>query len=270
MGYFLFILFFALSYSTATPHETPQYEDKTPPLESTAYTEEAQSESIETRAEAVTHSSDDIYQVVRAIDGDTIEVLIDGQKKAVRYIGINTPETVHPSKPAECFGKEASDKNKALVEGTYVRLEKDISETDKYGRLLRYVYIGDTMINKALVEGGYAHVSTYPPDVRHTEEFRKAEESARESKSGLWGDTCLGETDVNDIPTNSTITPTSVPTPSSQCTIKGNINADEEKIYHMIGCQSYSKTMINEDAGEQWFCTEKEALDAGWRKALNC
>ena len=77
--------------------------------------------------------------VVRVIDGDTIEVEIDGTSYRVRYIGIDTPETVHPQKPVECFGKEASEKNRELVEGKRVRLEKDVSDTDKYGRLLRYV-----------------------------------------------------------------------------------------------------------------------------------
>lgn len=131
-----------------------------------------------------------LYEVVRVVDGDTIEVLIDGEKKTIRYIGIDTPETVHPSKPVECFGFEASNKNKKLVVGKKVRLTKDVSETDKYGRLLRYVYVDDTFVNLTLVQEGYANALSYPPDMAFNEEFRKAEQEAREDKRGLWGSTC--------------------------------------------------------------------------------
>ena len=83
-------------------------------------------------------------QVVRVIDGDTIEVSVAGQTHKVRYIGIDTPETKHPTKPVEPFGPEAAAKNEELVGGKIVGLEEDISETDRYGRLLRYVYVGGT------------------------------------------------------------------------------------------------------------------------------
>lgn len=126
-------------------------------------------------------------KVARAIDGDTIK-LETGE--VVRYIGIDTPETVHPSKPVQCYGKEASDKNRELVEGKEVKLEKDISETDKYNRLLRYIWLGDALINESLVREGYAHSSTYPPDVKHQDKFIEAERQAREEKKGLWGDVC--------------------------------------------------------------------------------
>jgi len=122
-------------------------------------------------------------RVTRVIDGDTIE--IEGGQK-VRYIGIDTPETVHPSEPIECFGKEASSKNNELVAGKKVRLEKDVSETDKYGRLLRYVWVGDTFVNDCLVRQGYAKASSYPPDVKYQEQFRQAEQEARDAGRGLW------------------------------------------------------------------------------------
>ena len=97
--------------------------------------------------------------VTRVIDGDTIE--IEGGQR-VRYIGIDTPETSHPQKGVECFGREASAENRKLVEGKKVVLEKDVSEIDKYGRLLRYVYARDTFVNQYLVIQGYAHSSSYP------------------------------------------------------------------------------------------------------------
>ncbi len=122
-------------------------------------------------------------KVSRVVDGDTIE-LDNGQK--VRYIGIDTPETVDPRKPVQCFGKEASKKNKELVEGKTVRLEKDVSDKDKYGRLLRYVYVGDLFVNLELVKQGFAHSYTYPPDVKYQEEILAAEQEAREASRGLW------------------------------------------------------------------------------------
>ncbi len=209
-------------------------------------------------------------KVTRVIDGDTIEVSINGELKTVRYIGINTPETVHPSKPVECFGKEASAKNRSLVEGQVVRLEKDVSDTDTYGRLLRYVYVGDVFVNLRLVEEGFASASSYPPDVRFNSEFREAESTARDSGRGLWGDVC-NEPAV-EVQENSDVPAQVIPVTqnSGQCTIKGNINSEDEKIYHTVGCQSYQKTVIDEAKGEKWFCSEQEALNSGWRKALNC
>jgi len=123
------------------------------------------------------------YLVTKVIDGDTIT--IEGGQ-VIRYIGIDTPETVHPSKPVECFGLEASNKNKELVEGKRVKLEKDVSETDKYGRLLRYVWIDDIFVNDYLVRQGYAYVYTYPPDVKYSDQFVEAQREAEKNNRGLW------------------------------------------------------------------------------------
>jgi endonuclease YncB( thermonuclease family) len=127
-------------------------------------------------------------QVVDVVDGDTIKVSIDGQVYTLRYIGIDTPETVAPGKPVEWMGPEASAANAALVSGQTVYLEKDVSETDRYGRLLRYVYLADgTQVNAELVRRGYAHASTYPPDVKYQDLFRQMEREARAAEVGLWG-----------------------------------------------------------------------------------
>lgn len=130
-------------------------------------------------------------RVVRVVDGDTIIVEIDGKEERVRYIGVDTPETVRPNSPVECYGEEASNANTNLVEGQTVYLEKDISERDRYDRLLRYVYtIQDgepVFVNLWLVEQGYAQVSTYPPDVRHEQAYLDAQREAREQERGLWG-----------------------------------------------------------------------------------
>ena len=125
-------------------------------------------------------------KVVRVVDGDTIEVDIGGILDKVRYIGMDTPETVHPTKPVEYFGKEASEKNRELVEGKTVLLEKDVSEVDKYGRLLRYVWVDDVMVNAELVRLGYAQVVTYPPDVKYQEYFLQLQREAQEGGLGLW------------------------------------------------------------------------------------
>jgi micrococcal nuclease len=130
-------------------------------------------------------------KVARVVDGDTIK-LESGE--TLRYIGIDTPETVHPSKPVQCYGKEASAKNKELVEGKEVKLEKDVSEKDKYGRLLRYVWLGDVLVNELLVSKGYAQSSSYPPDVKYQDRFIEAQRLAREENMGLWGDTCNATT----------------------------------------------------------------------------
>lgn len=120
-----------------------------------------------------------LFKVARVLDGDTLE--LEGGRK-VRYIGIDAPESTKNT----CFGEESTNKNKELVEGKKVRLEKDVSDIDKYGRLLRYVYVEDQFINDVLVREGYAAAFTYPPDVKFQEQFKEAEKEARESSRGLW------------------------------------------------------------------------------------
>ncbi len=206
--------------------------------------------------------------VRRAIDGDTIE-LESGE--TVRYIGVDTPESVHPKKPIECFGVEAAQKNAALVEGKAVRLERDVSERDRYGRLLRYVYVGDTFVNEELVRQGFAHALTYPPDVRYQDRFREAERDARAAGRGLWSGCARQPAVLSGSAPPAELSASSPPLDGSgACQVKGNIAASGEKIYHVPGCGSYEKTMIDAARGERTFCSESDALAAGWRKARNC
>lgn len=132
--------------------------------------------------------------VTRVIDGDTIEVKMNGGTYKVRLIGINTPESTTKVEP---YGKEAAGFTKSQLLGKKVYLEKDVSETDKYGRLLRYVWlkkpseltdseIRTKMFNAILVIEGYAQAATYPPDVKYAEYFAKYEAEARENNRGLW------------------------------------------------------------------------------------
>lgn len=126
-------------------------------------------------------------RTTRVIDGDTIEVeFLDGELALVRYIGIDSPERARNTTPEECFYTEATKRNEELVSGQEVRLIKDVSETDQYGRLLRYVYVGEIFVNERLVAEGYAVAGTFPPDVAHTDELRAAEAAARTEGAGLW------------------------------------------------------------------------------------
>lgn len=127
-----------------------------------------------------------LFLVTRVIDGDTIEI---AGGEHVRYIGIDTPESVDPRRTVQCFSKEASVRNTELVLSKEVRLVKDVRDRDRYGRLLRYVYMGDIFINEELIVEGFAHAATFPPDVAHAQEFAADERTAREAKRGLW-DAC--------------------------------------------------------------------------------
>lgn len=126
-------------------------------------------------------------RVTRVVDGDTVEADVDGTEEDVRYIGVDTPESVKPGTPVECFALKASHFNERLVEGKTVRLEYDAEQRDVYGRLLAYVYLGDTFVNAELVERGYATTLTIPPNTRFADLFARLKEKASELGRGLWG-----------------------------------------------------------------------------------
>ena len=147
------------------------------------------SSQIKINITPISTSSAELFRVARVIDGDTIK-LDSGQ--TVRYIGIDAPELHHPKKRLECFGQEAMEKNKELVEGKLIRMEKDVSESDRYWRLLRYVYLpsiaspSGEFVNDFLVKEGYVSALTYPPDVNYSKQFKNSEMDARENNRGLW------------------------------------------------------------------------------------
>ena len=122
-------------------------------------------------------------EVIKIVDGDTIDVEIEGETYRLRYIGMDTPERDRP------FYAEATEANRQLVEKQTVYLEKDVSETDRYGRLLRYVYLQDgRMVNAELMRQGFAQAATFPPDVKYQETFTRLQREAREAGRGLWGE----------------------------------------------------------------------------------
>lgn len=129
-------------------------------------------------------------KVVRVIDGDTFEVFKEGKVQKVRMIGIDTPESVDPRTEIECFGIEASEKLKELIDGKIVRLEEDQTQDskDRYGRLLRYVFLQEENINKKMLLEGYAFEYTYQKKYNYYDEFKEAEINAREKNIGLWND----------------------------------------------------------------------------------
>ncbi len=189
-------------------------------------------------------------RVLHIVDGDTIQVSIGGRTQAVRYIGIDAPEDTREHEP---FGPEATALNRMLVEGKTVRLEKDVSETDQFGRLLRYVYVGNTMVNAELVGAGLAESRDYPPDTRRQQALDALEREARAAKRGMWG-----------APLAATATTLPAGATCAAC-IKGNISASGERVYHFPGCPDYDKTGVNPAAGERTFSSEREAQAAGSR-----
>jgi micrococcal nuclease len=127
-------------------------------------------------------------RVVKVVDGDTIHVLVRGRREKVRYIGVDTPETHHPSKPVQCYGARASAFNERLVGGERVRLVRDVEERDRFGRLLAYVYRepDGLFVNAELARRGYARPLRIAPDVRHAERFEALAREARDAGRGLW------------------------------------------------------------------------------------
>jgi micrococcal nuclease len=162
-------------------------------------------------------------KVTKIVGGNTIEVNINGKTYTIRYIGVDTPEMVAPNQPVKPYGPEASAKNKELVSGKEVRLEKDVSETDGYGSLLRYVYVGDLFVNAEMVRQGYAQAVTYPPDVKYQDLFLQLQREARAAGRGLWAQA-----------------PKTSPTPTEDIVYITNSGTK----YHRDGCSSLSKSKI--------------------------
>lgn len=171
-------------------------------------------------------------KVIKVIDGDTLNIEMDGNMQTVRLIGLNTPETVDPRKPVECFGKEASDKAKELLTGKRVMIEKDPSQGDydKYQRLLAYVFMEDgTNFNKYMIENGFGYEYTYNLPYKYQKEFKAAQGLAKSEKRGLWADnTCQG--------TQSIQTKTQSTVPTSKPTTGGNYICS----YNAYNCSNFS------------------------------
>jgi len=210
-------------------------------------------------------------RVVKVVDGDTLNIQIGTTPTKVRIIGIDTPETVDPRKTVQCFGIEASKQMTRLVNAKTVTLEKNPAEDkDKYGRLLRYVSLNGNDIGAQMIRDGYAFSYKVFPHTR-LDAYNQLEKKAREGGKGLWSscDSKDMSKPAKAVSTTRTSSSSSVASKAG-CTIKGNISATGEKIYHLPSCGNYKQTVITSTTGERWFCTETEAKAAGWRKASNC
>jgi len=204
----------------------------------------AEEETTEETEEVTTteKTTEETVYVTRVIDGDTIEVDLNGKAYKVRYIGINSPEYDQP------FGDKATQANSYLVSGKTVILEKDVSETDKYGRLLRYVYVGNLFVNAHLVKFGWAQASTYPPDVKYSDLFVSLEREARENNEGCWAIT----EETKEEP----------PPPT-----KMFLGSKKSDVYHYPNCR-YVKMIKPENL--IWFTSVEDARARGYRPCKVC
>ncbi len=155
--------------------------------------------------------------VVSVVDGDTIKANVSGRIQTIRYIGIDAPESKHPSVPVECYAEQADSFNRGLVLDKTVRLEKDVSETDRYGRLLRYVWLDNEMVNELLVKKGFAIAYPYPPDTKYQIRLSSAEQTAKQQGAGLWTTCQTANATPTMVPStaptiNPSATPSQIPT----------------------------------------------------------
>lgn len=209
--------------------------------------------------------------VVRVADGDTLTVRFgSGEEETIRLLDVDTPETVHPSRPEECYGAQASDFTKTLM-GQRVRIEEE--GRDRYGRLLAYVWTGDdeagVLWNVRLLEEGLAVYNDYGNPGQYADRTRAAAEEAMLAGEGLWSACEIGQ--------RPTVVPTQVvgagcpqgcvSQPDPSCRIKGNVNTTRDtKIYHVEGeSSSYGRVNMKEGEGDLWFCTRAEAEANGFR-----
>lgn len=205
-----------------------------------------------------TENQNNLYEVVRVVDGDTVILNIDGQKTRVRLIGIDTPESVAEDKSRNVKeGKIASEYTKNLLQNKKVRLEFDDEKEDVYERKLGYVFLDDEFINEKLLKEGMAKLYTKTTNQKYSERLKKAEQYARKNKKGFWKDFYVNDPNLYIKYTDS----------KGRGMIKGNINSRGFKIYHMPNQKSYKNVKINFKKGEKYFVTEKEAQDEGFSKS---
>lgn len=243
---------------------------------------------VEEKKEAKELIEVDVNEVV---DGDTIKVRMpDGNEETVRFVLVNTPETKHPKKGEEYFGKEASEYTKKLIEenGNKVYLEKDTSERDKYDRLLRYVWLKpyegvvptkvelrENSLNGKLVYDGYARVSPFPPDTLYISEFKENEEIARANGYGMWKDEEKAlsidagqphDEDTAQVHINSTDErlDKKYVADSGDGQIKAIKSEDGKKLYYLPHYNGYDDIKVDFNNGGHLYKTEREALEAGF------
>ncbi|MEK3952824.1 thermonuclease family protein [Psychrobacillus sp. FSL K6-1464] len=203
-------------------------------------------------------------EVVEVIDGDTIKVKYNGDIEKVRYLLIDTPETNHHTLGKQPFGEEAKQRNKEIIKSGNVTIEFDVgNRLDDYGRMLAYVYVDGESVQETLLEEGLARTAyIFPPNTRYLDEFEEASKVAKERSIGIWEtDNYVTNRGFNaEVLTNNNAEEKKSTT--EQCNIKGNINRQGKKIYHIASGKYYEQTNP-----EEWFCTEQDAIQAGFKKS---
>lgn len=212
-------------------------------------------------------------RVVSVADGDTLTVVVGGERERVRVIGIDTPEM------GQC-GADPARSALVAAAGDRVRLSADPTQADRdrFGRLLRHVELADgRQAAQVLIRAGHGREYTYDRHYRHRDAYLSAQRSARSEGLGVWGSACAGaqpfaapapaRTPAAPAPSRAPSRAAAAPKATGSCDIKGNINNKGEKIYHVPGGRSYEKTVITPSKGERWFCSESDARAAGWRAA---
>lgn len=233
-GIFALVLLLLLSAEKVQkPKETPNLTQHQLQTEVKAQPQQTQTEVKPESSKPLSNKTPAV--VSRVIDGDTI-VIVSGEK--VRLIGINTPEKGRP------YFEEAKDKLAEVVEGKTVELEKDISERDRYGRLLRYIWLDGACVNLEMVRQGFAFSYTYPPDVKYQDKILAAQKQAREKQIGLWA------------PTNG----------------KGEgkgpyVASRSAEVFHYPSCPWAKKIS---EKNREYFPTRQEAINAGYRPCHVC
>lgn len=203
-------------------------------------------------------------EVVEVIDGDTIKVKYNGNTEKVRYLLIDTPETNHDPLKKQPFGEEATQRNKKLLSSGDATIEFDVgNRIDDYGRLLAYIYVDGESIQEKLLEEGLARVAyIFSPNTKYLNNFEEASEITKEKNTGIWErKDYVTDRGFDASVITSNTTEQEIET-SRKCNIKGNINRQGKKIYHIPSGKYYVKTNP-----EEWFCTEQEAIKAGFKKS---
>ncbi|MBB6447811.1 thermonuclease family protein [Bacillus benzoevorans] len=197
---------------------------------------------------------------------------INGQVESVRFLLVDTPETNHPRLGEQPFGQEAKSFTKKLLEGKIVQLEKDVSDRDKYGRLLYYLYVDGKSVQEELLRNGLARVAyIYAPNTKYVDQYYAIQKEAQANSVGIWSVENYAQEDgfheeiIEGEKTETNNQNQSAEKPKEECNIKGNISSRGDKIYHMPGQQYYDVTQIDPSKGEQYFCSREDAEQAGFR-----
>lgn len=217
------------------------------------------------------------YELREVVDWDTVRMynVSDKKVKAYRLVWIDAPENTSLRYGyTEKYGDQAKEYLKELLDNKILSIEYDETQwkQDKYDRELVFLFADDINVWEQMIAAWYAKEFTYNKVYKYQSLYREAQARARDQKLWIWN---MQKIESNTEKSKAAVALTSdkfvdQENPRWECVIKWNINSDWVKIYHYPGCQSYTKTKISENRGEQYFCSEQEALAAGWRVAGNC